>query len=96
MGHPFTQVAAVEERQAGEGGKTGLPGSAGDGAERFQISAARAGQADRLAVDHLLAMEGDPLADVRALRQVRVVMKDGEIQDVMPNIHIQGQGRNGR
>jgi imidazolonepropionase-like amidohydrolase len=40
----------------------------------------------------LLAVEGDPLADIRALRQVGVVMKDGEVQDVMSNI----QGRNGR
>jgi len=39
----------------------------------------------------LIAIEGDPLADIEALRRVRLVMKDGGVQDVMSNNH----GRNG-
>jgi imidazolonepropionase-like amidohydrolase len=39
----------------------------------------------------LIAIEGDPLTDIEALRRVRLVMKDGEVQDVMSNNH----GRNG-
>jgi imidazolonepropionase-like amidohydrolase len=35
----------------------------------------------------LIALEGDPLADIEALRRVRLVMKDGEVQDVMSNNH---------
>jgi imidazolonepropionase-like amidohydrolase len=35
----------------------------------------------------LIAIEGDPLAEIEALRRVRLVMKDGEIQDVIPNKH---------
>ena len=35
----------------------------------------------------LIAIEGDPLAEIEALRRVRLVMKDGEIQDVMSNNH---------
>ena len=35
----------------------------------------------------LIAIEGDPLAEIEALRRVRHVMKDGEIQDVMSNNH---------
>jgi imidazolonepropionase-like amidohydrolase len=38
----------------------------------------------------LIAIEGDPLADIEALRRVRLVMKDGVVQDVMSNNH----GRN--
>ncbi len=35
----------------------------------------------------LIAIEGDPLADIEALRRVRLVMKDGDVQDVMSNNH---------
>jgi imidazolonepropionase-like amidohydrolase len=40
----------------------------------------------------LIAVEGDPLADIRALERVRAVMKDGVVQDVGSTNH----GRSGR
>lgn len=39
----------------------------------------------------LIAVEGDPLVDIGALERVRIVMKDGVVQDVVSNNH----GRSG-
>src|SRR6185369_12958302 len=56
MDHPLAQVPAVEEGQSQDGN---LPGTAGDGSQRFEIGAARAGEADDLAVYDLLAAQSD-------------------------------------